>query len=638
MARTAALLAAAVLCWSRQTFTFAATTSANQPINYNSAFIKVINDTNSYNSDDRTKSDGAVTHQNQNDANHAPGIADALTIDTSVTSSVSSSVSSKIVSPVYRANKNTNNNNSGGASIKFRDERSRFFPTYGGGEYVVDTSVSTSTSNFRSKPNRTLVDRSSLKTRNSDNRHLLLETPVFVKSTQNHPNHRQYSNINNEADSLLKAINDLNSAAIVVRTSSSTSNSQSANNHKPSDNTMQIIDDDIPIVQILNGSDVESLRRRLEMSTEYFLVPDKPTTSTIPPSTLSTIASIITRSSITPEHPNDLLLTPRTPVFRNEVWVIPVLALSAICMILIASFEVFVLCKAWRTTPSRRHLFLGQMLLLGLFACAGLGGVLAMAPTQATCAAVRFGAGVAYAVVFASLLVKCVFLISLNGGVYLPAPYQGLLLLFAVLIQVAIGAQWLLTAPPLVDVIQVEDQNIPPPRHRLLVTAEDVTSAQQILQITLCRTPYIDVLFSLCYVLFLIVFVAILAIKSRGIRDNYREATYIGLSVGCTIPIWLVWTLSGLVVGERHRDACLAFGLVITAAVIFLVMFMPKGRQLAAMGKDGVFLEDREDRFSSLSRAGSGYSPSFFHFKPIKYGTKHQPPPATITTLGAGKF
>lgn len=68
----------------------------------------------------------------------------------------------------------------------------------------------------------------------------------------------------------------------------------------------------------------------------------------------------------------------------------------------------------------------------------------------------RLGAGLAYSLVFSTLLVKCVFLISLNGGVYLPAPYQALLLFFAVLIQLAIGAQWLINNPP--RVIQVPNQ------------------------------------------------------------------------------------------------------------------------------------------------------------------------------------
>ncbi|KAJ8914431.1 hypothetical protein NQ315_017527 [Exocentrus adspersus] len=380
---------------------------------------------------------------------------------------------------------------------------------------------------------------------------------------------------------------------------------------------------DSGVIGVSDSNSTLALERRLEMSTEFFLVP----TSTTP----STIANHITKTACVgcPVEAERL-----GGVFRNEVWVIPVLALSAITMLLIACFEVFVLCKAWRTTPSRRHLFLGQMLLLGLFSCAGLAAVLAASPTQFTCAVIRFGTGVAYTIVFASLLVKCVFLISLNGGVYLPAPYQGLLLLFAILIQVAIGVQWLLTSPPMVDNIPVQN-SITQNKHRLLVTAEDIINTPSV--ITLCRTPYIDVLLSLIYVIFLIMFVTVLAVKSRGIRDNYREATYIGLSIGCSIPTWLIWTTSGLMINERHRDACIAFGLVISSVMVFLIMFMPKGRQLAAMGKEGVYVEDREEHFSSLSRVASGYSPSFFHFKPIKYainqGTSHKHH-HTVTTLG----
>lgn len=149
------------------------------------------------------------------------------------------------------------------------------------------------------------------------------------------------------------------------------------------------------------------------------------------------------------------------------------------------------------------------------------------------------------------------------------------------------------------------------------------------------------------YIDLLIVIVAILAIKSRGIRDNYREATFIGLAVALVIPIWLGWSLIGMAVHERHKDACLAFALLATSIIVFLVMFMPKGRQLAAMGREDMFVEDRDERFSASSRAGSGYSPSFFHFKPIKYiggkgnlsgneiSSKHQ---QAVTTLGGGEF
>lgn len=413
---------------------------------------------------------------------------------------------------------------------------------------------------------------------------------------------------------------------------------------------------------------------RLEMSTEYFVVPSTESTSSIlsksdhqqrhhrpggiilPNKNKNAVPSLpfgnsrsmvgaaanATQPTIISTHQHSSL------GLRKEPWVVPVLVLTSLAMLMMAAFEIFVLCKAWQTSPSRRHLFLGQMLLLGLFMCAGLAAILTTTPTVLSCGIVRFGAGVSFALVFASLLVKCVFLISLNSGVYLPAPYQGLLLLFAVLIQVAVGGQWLLTTPAAVEDIAVPIRTGPlsMTRYSLLLTAQDIT-----MTIPLCKTQFPDLLYSLVYVVFLILFVAVLAIKSRRIRENYREATYIGLAIGGSIPIWLGWTLCGLAVAERHKDACLAFGLIACSVTVFVTMFLPKGRQLAAMGKEGLYIEDRDEQFSSLSRAGSGYSPSFFHFKPIKYGVmgntlasttnntsnttvKHQ----AVASLGNGKF
>uniref|UniRef100_A0A6P4FMX2 Uncharacterized protein LOC108052828 isoform X1 n=1 Tax=Drosophila rhopaloa TaxID=1041015 RepID=A0A6P4FMX2_DRORH len=403
------------------------------------------------------------------------------------------------------------------------------------------------------------------------------------------------------------------------------------------------------------GGNVSSAAR-LEMSTEFFVVPTLASSSS---STTSTTTAATPRRSlgakaraagttgrVTPGGSSNStppsIVSTHLPFagLRKEPWVVPVLVLATLTMLMMAAFEIFVLFKAWRTSPSRRHLFLGQMLLLGLFACASLGAIITAQPTLLSCGAIRFGVGVAYALVFAALLVKCVFLISLNGGVYLPAPYQGLLLLFALLIQVAIGGQWLLTQPPEVYTTSVPVMGsgflsttvasqtnysalfYPTSYTTLDGTPEIYTriAAVSTVLIPLCKTQFSELLFSLIYIVFLIVFIAVLAIKSRGIRDNYREATYIGLAIGGAIPIWLGWMLCGLAVAERHKDACVAFGLVATSATVFLVMFMPKGRQLAAMGKEGLYVEDREEQFSSLSRAGSGYSPSFFHFKPIKYG------------------
>lgn len=391
------------------------------------------------------------------------------------------------------------------------------------------------------------------------------------------------------------------------------------------------------------------VQARLEMLTDFFDVPPSPmpsvySTSARPANFLSKTGVVLAAKNYL--HPTNNYSTFRSHMmvesgFRKEAWVIPVVVLSCVTMLMMAAFEIFVLCKTRKTSPNRRHLFLGQMLLLGLFSCAGLSALLTARPSTLSCATIRFGTGVSFAIVFASLLVKCIFLISLNGGVYLPAPYQGLLLLFAVLIQITIGVQWLITAPPGVTFSKEISQS-----NRLIFTAENLSAMKESVQ--LCRISFSEMRVSLIYIDFLIIIVAILAIKSRGIRDNYREATYIGLAIALVIPVWLGWSLVGLAVHERHKDACLAFGLLATPSIVFLVMFMPKGRQLAAMGREDLYMEDRDERFSASSRAGSGYSPSFFHFKPIKYGvmngkggsggeanSKHQ---QAVTTLGGGKL
>lgn len=119
----------------------------------------------------------------------------------------------------------------------------------------------------------------------------------------------------------------------------------------------------------------------------------------------------------------------------------------------------------------------------------------------------------------------------------------------------------------------------------------------------------------------LLVGVACLAVRARGVRDNYREAAFIGLAVGLTLPIWITSAIGSLASVESDREAWLAYGLLTTALLVFLSMFLPKGRQLAALGRDGqvaaactAVIRERDDRLSSLP--ASGYSPSFFHFKP----------------------
>ncbi|CAL4102543.1 unnamed protein product [Meganyctiphanes norvegica] len=280
---------------------------------------------------------------------------------------------------------------------------------------------------------------------------------------------------------------------------------------------------------------------------------------------------------------------------REDPWVVPLLAAASTNAAAIIAFEVYVVVRAFHGTPSRRHLFLGQCLLLGLLLCSLSGVPIALVSTQLSCAITRLLVGVSCALVFGTLLVKCVFLISLNSGVYLPAHYQGLLLFFIVLVQISVSVQWLASSPSSVTVLR------------------DQTTG---MLATTCVASFREFLLSLVYVIILIVTVAALSIKCRGIRENYREASYIGASVGLVLPLWLAWMLIGLILPQHAQPACLGFGVVATATIIFIVMFIPKGRQLAAVGKDGLYREDRDDHMSTLSEGR--YSPSFFIFKPTK--------------------
>ena len=161
------------------------------------------------------------------------------------------------------------------------------------------------------------------------------------------------------------------------------------------------------------------VQARLEMLTDFFDVPSLPSVATprtaIVPKTGVVIAA---KNYVYPTNYTFRHVEKKTGL-RQDKWVFPVLAFAVICMLLMGSFEVFVLCKTHQTSPNRRHLFLGQMLLLGLFCAVALSAFLTAFPTNFSCAVLRFGAGVSFAIIFASMLVKCIFLISLNGGVIL---------------------------------------------------------------------------------------------------------------------------------------------------------------------------------------------------------------------------
>lgn len=109
--------------------------------------------------------------------------------------------------------------------------------------------------------------------------------------------------------------------------------------------------------------------------------------------------------------------------------------------------------------------------------------------------------------------------------------------------------------------------------------------------------------------------------SSYPIRSNIKCIFILSCCV-CLTPLYICLT--------SHLTDFYLYGLsyksCISVSFCCKIFYLHQGRQLAAMGREGMYVEDREEKFSSLSRAAS---PSFFHFKPIKQ------PPITTHTYGS---
>ena len=313
---------------------------------------------------------------------------------------------------------------------------------------------------------------------------------------------------------------------------------------------------------------------------------------------------------------------------------VPILVASSFLVVIILIFEIYLILQSLRERrhrrpASRRHLFLGQVLLLGLLLCATMAVMHALKPTIAVCSVLRIGTGLAYVTVYATLLVKLVFLVSLNSGVYLPATYQSLLLCFAILIQVVIGVQWLVSSPAKVTFIGESEPPLFPEginaigdnmnqtkilalnqtflfenesleedinqtlfgetsfgsdyednETMLYLKSDELFHDTKLSALTIayatCNVTFQEEMLGMLYAIFLVMVVVVLAFKARGVRENYREAMYVGLAIGFAVCILLVWVLAAFMVEKRYTDICTACGLVSTAAIIFVIMFMPK--------------------------------------------------------------
>ncbi|GIY98604.1 g_PROTEIN_RECEP_F3_4 domain-containing protein [Caerostris extrusa] len=239
--------------------------------------------------------------------------------------------------------------------------------------------------------------------------------------------------------------------------------------------------------------------------------------------------------------------------FRNEPWVIPLVALALFNVAAILIFEIYVLYKS---CGGRRHLFLGQVLLLGLFLSSVLGLLYVPEPHWLFCGITRAGIGIVYSIVFGTLLVKCIFLLKIHSGVYFNASFQALLLFFIIAVEIAIVTQWLVYEPP-------------------NVTSD---STNQVV----CGKSPLDRIEYLTYVMLLLFLVIVASIRARSLRENNKEALYIGVSIAIALIFWVAWISVAIIFDRRYEAPAEGFGLLCTSLVIFFLIFIPKAVHLSS--------------------------------------------------------
>ena len=73
-----------------------------------------------------------------------------------------------------------------------------------------------------------------------------------------------------------------------------------------------------------------------------------------------------------------------------------------------------------------------------------------------------------------------------------------------------------------------------------------------------CSYETSDHILSLAYIFFLIILVSALSIKYKHIKDNYKEAYSIFFLMVLTVPTWIAWVSSSLLLPAVYSRA--AFG------------------------------------------------------------------------------
>lgn len=241
--------------------------------------------------------------------------------------------------------------------------------------------------------------------------------------------------------------------------------------------------------------------------------------------------------------------------WKSKTWITICVTISCTGTVMALAFACYILVRICRRDTIEGNQGFALCILLGIICCYISILPYGFDPSENICA-LRLLLSAAYTMLFAPILARCLMLATSDTG-GLPGHISGLiqssLYIFAVGVQAALSAQyWWLNCG-----------------NHFQTAPSQCTASRQIIYI------------SISYPALLLLFWLLVSPFCVRSRRNYREGLTFQICSVLTLCVWVTWISLSFIFPESWRDPCLCLGIVATATVVLISVFIPRIYKMA---------------------------------------------------------
>ena len=248
---------------------------------------------------------------------------------------------------------------------------------------------------------------------------------------------------------------------------------------------------------------------------------------------------------------SEIIASSKVPRNKLEHWTIAATIVSVLGILSTLYMLVYFLMRMCDGTVQGNQAP-GLLLLFAILCMYATAPLFVLSNSEVICTARHFAHGISYVLAVGVLLMKILqlrALVYLGLGGKVPVLNQIIPLIFVVMIQVILSAQWYVHHKPL----SVESDS----KIRCIIDR----NAFMMLQI---------------YVIFLLLFTFALGLTVRKVKRNYNEARWVTLATVLNVPVLIASYMVDFMGPSDYHEPAVAFALVISASIILFVVFVPK--------------------------------------------------------------